>query len=120
MYYIDECYKNRAERIYVFIDGTMTIEEILKTAIRNFNINVNNREKYTVLERMLKSYIEYLNETGRIELNIDDGFFKYSKHISKPFHHLLLPGEETTLNKMFLRWKLASTDVHDFPEYCNH
>ena len=75
-------YKNRAERIYEFIAGTMTIEEILKTAIRNFNINVNNREKYTVLERMLKSYIEYLNETGRIELKMDDGFFKYSKHSS--------------------------------------
>ena len=74
-------YKNRAERIYEFIDGAMTMEEILKVAIKNFNIRVNNREKYTVLERMLKSYVEYLNETGRIELNIDDGFFKYSKHI---------------------------------------
>jgi glyoxylase-like metal-dependent hydrolase (beta-lactamase superfamily II) len=75
-------YKNRAERIYAFIDGTMTMEEILKVAIKNFNIRVNNREKYTVLERMLKSYVEYLNETGRIDLNIEDGFLKYSKHLS--------------------------------------
>lgn len=28
---------------------------------------------------MLRSYVEYLNETGIIELNMDDGFLKYSK-----------------------------------------
>src|SRR5665647_118039 len=33
-------YKNRAERIYMLIDGDMTIEDILKVVIKDFNINV--------------------------------------------------------------------------------
>ena len=72
-------YKNRATRVYAVIDGAMTMEDILKAVIKNFNINVNTRYKYTIIERMLRSYVEYLNETGIIDLNMDDGFLKYSK-----------------------------------------
>ena len=72
-------YKNRAARIYDVIDGAMTMEDILKAVIKNFNINVKSRYKYTIIERMLRSYVEYLNETGMIELNMDNGFLKYSK-----------------------------------------
>ncbi len=36
------------------------------------------RYRYAVIERMLWSYVEYLNETGIIELNMDEGFLKYS------------------------------------------
>lgn len=75
-------YKNRAERINAAIDGAMTMEDILKTVIKNFNIHVNSRYKYIIIERMLKSYVEYLNEIGIIELNMDDGFLKYSKRSS--------------------------------------
>jgi len=72
-------YKNRAQRVYDVIDGTMTMEDILKAVIKNFNIHVSTRYKYTLIERMLRSYVEYLNEIGRIDLNMDDGFLKYSK-----------------------------------------
>ena len=72
-------YKNRAQRVYDIIDGTMTMEDILKAVIKNFNIHVSTRYKYTLIERMLRSYVEYLNEIGRIDLNMDDGFLKYSK-----------------------------------------
>jgi glyoxylase-like metal-dependent hydrolase (beta-lactamase superfamily II) len=72
-------YKNRAKRVYDAIDGAMTMENILKAVIRDFNIHVNNKYKYKVVERMLKSYVEYLNEIGSIKLNMDDGFLKYSK-----------------------------------------
>ncbi|MFT5874944.1 MAG: hydroxyacylglutathione hydrolase [Clostridium sp.] len=71
-------YKNRAARVYDVIDGAMTMEEVLKAVIKEFNIKVNSRYKYTMIERMLGSYVEYLNETGMIVLNIDDGFLKYS------------------------------------------
>jgi len=73
-------YKNRAQTIYDIIDGSMTMEEIFKAVIKNFNIRVNSRYKYTVIERMLHSYVEYLNEIGSIGINIDDGFLKYSKN----------------------------------------
>jgi glyoxylase-like metal-dependent hydrolase (beta-lactamase superfamily II) len=72
-------YNNRAGKVYSIIDGAMTMEEIFKAVIKNFNIHVNSRYRYTVIERMLKSYIEYLNEIGNIESNMDDGFLKYSK-----------------------------------------
>ena len=71
-------YKDRATRVYAVIDGAMTREDILKAVIKKFNINVNSRYKYSMIERMLGSYVEYLNETGMIVLNIDDGFLKYS------------------------------------------
>ncbi|MFA6940539.1 MAG: MBL fold metallo-hydrolase [Clostridiaceae bacterium] len=70
-------YKNRAERIYNFIVGSMTMEDILKTVIKNFHINVKTRFKYAKIERMLRSYVEYLYETGKIELIMEDGFIKY-------------------------------------------
>lgn len=72
-------YKNRAARVYDVIDGFMTMEDIFKAVIKKLNIRVKDRYKYTVVERMLRSYVEYLNETGAIELNVDDGFLKYSK-----------------------------------------
>lgn len=72
-------YKHRAERVYAVIEYAMTMDDILKAVIEKFNIRVSSRYKYTVLERMLKSYVEYLNETGSIELRFEDGLFKYSK-----------------------------------------
>ncbi|MGH4123170.1 MAG: MBL fold metallo-hydrolase [Clostridium sp.] len=71
-------YKGRASRIYTLIEGAMTMEDILKAAIENFNIHVKSKYRYTIIVRMLRSYVEYLNETGMIELNMDKGFLKYS------------------------------------------
>jgi hydroxyacylglutathione hydrolase len=72
-------YKNRAERIYDAIDSVMTMEDIMKSVIKSFNIHVKTVDKYALIERMLRSYVEYLNETGRIELIMEDGFLKYTK-----------------------------------------
>jgi glyoxylase-like metal-dependent hydrolase (beta-lactamase superfamily II) len=74
-----EFYKIRASKIYDLIDSAMTMEDILKAVIKNFGINVKSVYKYIVIERMLRSYVEYLNETGSIELNMDCGFLKYTK-----------------------------------------
>ena len=75
-------YKNRATSVCELIEGAMTMEDIFKAVIKNFNIHVNSRYRYAVIERMLWSYVEYLNETGIIELNMDHGFLKYSKGFS--------------------------------------
>lgn len=72
-------YKNRATSIGDLIDGKMTIEEIMKKVVENFNIKMGDKYKYTLIERMLKSYIEYLIETGNVESNIDHGFLKFSR-----------------------------------------
>jgi hydroxyacylglutathione hydrolase len=72
-------YKSRAARIYDLIDEAMTMEDIMKVVIKNFNIRVNSRFKYAKIERMLSSYVEYLNEAGMVELIMEDGFLKYIK-----------------------------------------
>jgi hydroxyacylglutathione hydrolase len=72
-------YKERATTIYNVIEGAMTMEDILKAVIEVFNINVKTRYRYSTIVRMLRSYVEYLNETGIIALNMDNGFIKYSK-----------------------------------------
>lgn len=77
-------YKYRAARVYSIINGAMTMEEIMKAAVRDFSLHINSTYKYAVTERMLNSYVAYLNETGAIELNMDDGFLKYTKSKTKP------------------------------------
>ena len=58
----------------------MTMEEIMKAAIDVFKINIQTPHRYAVIERMLRSYVEYLNEMGIIDLNIENGFLKYRKN----------------------------------------
>ncbi|MBU3192220.1 MBL fold metallo-hydrolase [Clostridium bowmanii] len=72
-------YKNRAIRVYDVIDASMTRDDILNAVIKKFNIHVNSKYKYTMIERMLGSYVEYLNETGKLVLNMHEGFLKYSR-----------------------------------------
>lgn len=74
-----EFLKNRAERVYDFIDGTITMEEIMSATLKNFNIHAKTIARYAILERMLRSYVEYLNEIGKIDLIMEDGFLKYRK-----------------------------------------
>jgi len=76
-------YKNRALRVYEVIDGAMTMEDILRAVIVKFNIHINNRYKYTMIQRMLGSYVDYLSETGMIVLHMDEGIFKYFNNLEK-------------------------------------
>lgn len=72
-------YKFRSKRICELINGNMTMEEILRTVIKAFHIHINSIYKYNVIERSLKSYIEYLTEEEKVKPNICDGFMKYGK-----------------------------------------
>lgn len=75
-------YKARATGVYEVINGSMTMEDILKAVIKSFNISVNTIYKYATIERMLRSYVEYLDEIGMIKLTMEKGFLKYSRNIS--------------------------------------
>jgi hydroxyacylglutathione hydrolase len=72
-------YENRAARVYEVIDGAMTMEDIMKAVTESFHINVNNIYKYYFIERMLKSYVDYLYEIEKLKLIMEDGFLKYIK-----------------------------------------
>ncbi|WP_373844636.1 MBL fold metallo-hydrolase [Clostridium sp.] len=72
-------YRNIAAKIYNVIDGSITMEDIVKNTIKNFHISISGICKYIIMERIVRSYIEYLDEMKMIKLNIEDGLIKYSK-----------------------------------------
>lgn len=74
-------YKSRAAGVYSLITTDMTMEQIMSAAVKKFDIDIKNTYRHLVIERMLKSYVEYLEETGAIALNIKDGFAKYTRGI---------------------------------------
>lgn len=72
-------YESRAMRIYEVIDGNMTMQDIMKAVIKRFDIHINSVYKYYFIERMLKSYVDYLYEIEKIKLIMENGFLKYTK-----------------------------------------
>lgn len=72
-------YESKAMTIYEVIDRPMTFEEIMKAVIKKLNIHINNIYKYYFIERMLKSYVEYLNDIEMLNLIMENGFLKYTK-----------------------------------------
>ncbi|MBV4427413.1 MBL fold metallo-hydrolase [Clostridium tyrobutyricum] len=74
-----EFYKSRAYRIYDIVEGKMTMQEIFSAVITDFKIPIGSIYKYDVIERMLRSYVEYLYEIGMLKLNIENGLLKYLK-----------------------------------------
>lgn len=72
-------YKSRARGVYSVIKKPMTVDDILKACVEKFQINVKTNYKYNFMQRMLRSYVEYLDEIGMIKLEVKDGFQKYSR-----------------------------------------
>lgn len=72
-------YKSRARGVYSVIKGGMTMDDILKACVERFQINIKTNYKYHFMQRMLRSYVEYLDEIGMITLEMRDGFLKYSR-----------------------------------------
>ncbi|MDD3224353.1 MAG: MBL fold metallo-hydrolase [Clostridium sp.] len=73
-------YESKAMKIYEVIHGAMTMEDIMKAVIKSFDIHIKNIPKYYFIERMLKSYVEYLYEIEKLKLIMDNGFLKYTKY----------------------------------------
>ena len=72
-------YKSRAVAVKNEIKGKMTLEEIMKATVDSFNIKIkpDNIFRFLVIERMVKSYIDYLVETDVAGILIEDGFAKF-------------------------------------------
>lgn len=86
-------YKSRAEEILGVITKPMTAEDILKAVSKSMSIRIGTINKYLMVERMLRCYVEYLFETGKLVQVIDDGFLKYARDEEK--HKAMV--EESTL-----------------------
>lgn len=70
-------YIGRAKRLLELITTPMTLEDIMKQIVKEWDIRIQSANKYIVVERMLRYYVEYLNDTGALELTVEDGFLKY-------------------------------------------
>lgn len=73
-----EFYKNIASNLSEIINGFMTIEDIIKSVTKSWNIPVRSIHKYSIIEMIVKAYVEYLIETEVIECVIQDGYLKYT------------------------------------------
>jgi glyoxylase-like metal-dependent hydrolase (beta-lactamase superfamily II) len=74
-----EFYKLRAERVKEVIAGPMTEEMMLKAVIEAFGIRIKSIHYQHVIERMMKSFLDYLVATGDVVTYIDDGFIKFDR-----------------------------------------
>ncbi|MDK2867908.1 MAG: hydroxyacylglutathione hydrolase [Clostridiales bacterium] len=72
-----EFYKHRAERVKEVITAPMTQEMLLKAVIEAFGIRIKSIHYQLVIERMMKSFLDYLVTVGEVVVYIDDGFIKY-------------------------------------------
>ena len=72
-------YQLRAEKICELLVKPMTLQELMQKVIVSFNIHVVTVYKYNLIEKMLRSYLEYLDEQQRIKLIMIDGLLKYAK-----------------------------------------
>lgn len=70
-------YQQRAGKILEVVHDEMTMEEILRAVVSKFQLYAQTPYRYRVIERMLQSYVEYLEETGFLNIVIRDGFIKY-------------------------------------------
>jgi glyoxylase-like metal-dependent hydrolase (beta-lactamase superfamily II) len=74
-----EFYKLRAEKILALLVRPMTLQELAQETVANFHIGMGSVFKYNLIERMLRSYLEYLTETGRIALSVNDSVLRYTR-----------------------------------------
>lgn len=66
-------FKSKSQKIYDLIEHPMTIEEIIKKVIDVFQIKVNSIDSYVYIDRTLRSFLDYLCETLRVEMILHNG-----------------------------------------------
>lgn len=74
-----EFYKYRAEKICELITEKMTVDEIMQQVLKAFAIRIDSVYKFEIIRRMLNAFIDYLYETGRLRIFIEDGLLKYER-----------------------------------------
>lgn len=70
-------YKNKCEEILQLVQHPMSFEDILRSTSRHMDIRIDSVDKYMVVKRMLRSYVDYLRETEKLKMVIEDDTKKY-------------------------------------------
>jgi glyoxylase-like metal-dependent hydrolase (beta-lactamase superfamily II) len=76
-------YKSMPDKIYNILEGAMSIDDVIKAASSKLNIYIRSPFRYALMNRVLKSNLNYLIEDERIETTEEDGLLKYKKVASK-------------------------------------
>ncbi len=60
-------YKKHAEYVLAQLKTPLSFEELFEVIMRDLAVSIRTTEKYRVMERILKGYVRYLEETHKIE-----------------------------------------------------
>ncbi len=72
-----EYVKDRAEVMLGYIEDGITYDDILAAVITCMNIKIGNRYYFSEIYSMTMPYVQYLEETGRLEAYYDKGHIRY-------------------------------------------
>lgn len=72
-------YHDKALAVLDFVDSPKTVEQLMQEVSSAWHIGVKSVDKFLVVEKMLRSYVEYLSEKGFVEAFIDQGYLKYKR-----------------------------------------
>lgn len=78
----DDFYNNFWDKIgYIksLIDEKSTLTDIVEKVIENCGIPIHTLGKARVVERMIRSYVNYLDETGQVQTDIENGIVIYNR-----------------------------------------
>ena len=70
--------KERADVVLSYIDEGMCFDDIAAAVITCMNIKIGNRYIFGDIHAMIMPYVQYLEETGKIEGRYEDGYIRYS------------------------------------------
>ena len=70
--------KERVDVVLSYIDEGMCFDDIAAAVITCMNIKIGNRYIFGDIHAMIMPYVQYLEETGKIEGRYEDGYIRYS------------------------------------------
>ena len=69
--------KERAEIILTYIEDGMTYDDVAAAVIKCMNIKIHNRFFFFDIYGMIMPYVQYLEESGKIEGHYNNGYVRY-------------------------------------------
>lgn len=69
--------KTRAEVVLSYIDDGMCFDDIAAAVVTCMNIKISNRYYFFDIHGMIMPYVQYLEETGRVETYYEKGYVRY-------------------------------------------
>lgn len=72
-------YIRRAEAVAACVKDGMSFDDIAAAVIMEMHIRIHSRFDYADIHSMIAPYVQYLEETGRLEAWYENGYLRYRK-----------------------------------------